>query len=277
VTRATQWASAFGARELDRPYARPLVESFEYERSKAASLIAGGLAYRIFFWAIALGLVLAAVASYLEDWQPGSLDSAARRFGLSGVVASSATEAVTAGSRSRISFLVIGLVLMVWFGIGAVRALRGVSALAWELPLPRLVRPVRAGIVFSVVGFGSTAVVSASGGLGKLGWFFELLTPLVVLAGVAAIATGVLLLLPRPAGLGWRGVLPGAILISAGDLAIQLFVTYYLAEKLERSPRLYGSLGSASVIMFWLYIVARLIVSAIFLNATLERRRLRSG
>lgn len=215
--------------------------------------------------------------SYLEDWHPGSLDSAARRFGLSGVVASSATEAVTAGNHSRIYFLVFGVVLMVWFGIGVVRALRGVAALAWELQLPRLARPVHAGVLFSAIAFGSTAAISATGGLRKLGGILELVGPLVTLAVVTAIAVGVMLLLPRPDGLEWKALLPGAVLISVGDLGVQLFVTYYLAEKLERSPKLYGSLGAASVIMFWLYIVARLIVSGMFLNATLERRRARSA
>lgn len=277
MTRATQWASAFGARELDRPYARPLVESFEFERSKAASLVAGGLAYRIFFWSIALGVTLAAVMSYVEDWHAGSLDSAARRFGIGGVVAGSATEAVTGGAHSRLYLLGAGLVLMVWFGIGVVRALRGVASLAWEIPVARLRRPIEAGLAFSAIAVGAIVLIAAIGGLRTLGGPLALLAPLLTFAGVGLVALGALWLLPHPDALAWRALVPGAVVISVGDLGIQLFVTYYLAEKLQRSPQLYGSLGAASVIMFWLYIVARLIVTAMFLNATLERRRLRNA
>ena len=262
---------------LKQPLIQPFAESALTERTRAASLVAGGLAYRIFFWTIPLGVVLAAVASYVEDWHPGSLDNAARRFGISGVVASSATEAVTEGTHSRFYFLIIGVGLMGWFGIGVVRALRGVAALAWGIQIPRLARPLHASFAFSGIAFGSTAALSALGAFRRLGAVPEVLGFLLAIAGVTAVALGVMMLLPHPTHLGWRAFLPGALLISIGNLGIQLFVMFYLAAKLERSPAFYGSLGAASVILLWLYVIARLIVSAMFLNATLEHRRAHGG
>ena len=43
--------------------------------------------------------------------------------------------------------------------------------------------------------------------------------------------------------------------------------------RLGRSSELYGSLGAATVILLWLYIIARLITLSAFLNATLWERR----
>jgi uncharacterized BrkB/YihY/UPF0761 family membrane protein len=54
---------------------------------------------------------------------------------------------------------------------------------------------------------------------------------------------------------------------------MHLVVVLYLAPRLAHSPSLYGSLGAATVVMLWLYLIARLVVSAAFLNATLWQRK----
>jgi uncharacterized BrkB/YihY/UPF0761 family membrane protein len=53
---------------------------------------------------------------------------------------------------------------------------------------------------------------------------------------------------------------------------MHVVVVLYLAPKLSRSPSLYGALGGATVVMLWLYLIARLFVLAAFLNATLWDR-----
>ena len=65
------------------------------------------------------------------------------------------------------------------------------------------------------------------------------------------------------------------MLAGLGMILVQVFVSIYLAPRLESQPQLYGALGGATVLLLWLYIVARLIVSAAFLNATLWDRRQR--
>ena len=67
----------------------------------------------------------------------------------------------------------------------------------------------------------------------------------------------------------WRDLLPGAVVVAVGMQALHLVVALYLAPKLGRSSELYGALGAATVILLWLYLVARLIVSGAFLNAML--------
>jgi uncharacterized BrkB/YihY/UPF0761 family membrane protein len=59
------------------------------------------------------------------------------------------------------------------------------------------------------------------------------------------------------------------VLVALGGQAIHLAVVLYLAPKLGRSSELYGALGAATVILLWLYLVARLLVAAAFLNAAL--------
>ena len=55
--------------------------------------------------------------------------------------------------------------------------------------------------------------------------------------------------LPHPREVGWRRQLPGAALVGAGITGVQIFLAYYLAGRLERTPALYGTLGAAVVVL----------------------------
>ena len=59
------------------------------------------------------------------------------------------------------------------------------------------------------------------------------------------------------------------MLLALGTQAIHLVVALYLAPKLGRSSELYGALGAATVVLLWLYLLARLVVAGAFLNAAL--------
>ena len=65
----------------------------------------------------------------------------------------------------------------------------------------------------------------------------------------------------------WQRLLPGAALVAVGAEVLHFAVILYIAPKLGRSSELYGTLGSATVVLLWLYLVARLIVAGAFLNA----------
>jgi len=202
-----------------------------------------------------------------------SLVDAGKSFGLSGVAAQSATSAVRDESHARWYLLVAGLVLLTYFGVGAVRALRVAALVAWQLDPVRLRRPIRASATFTalaVLGLGLTLLSS---------WVRHHDVPLGTLTTVGTIFAFLLLALfafehlPHPESTTWRSLLPGSLLVACGITAIHLFTVYYLADKLERSPKLYGTLGASTVVLLGLFLIARVIVSAMFLNATLERRR----
>ena len=154
------------------------------------------------------------------------------------------------------------------------RALRVTAFIAWQVKPARLHRPIRASAVFTalfVLGIGITMLASwerhHSAGLG-------LATAIAGIAGYAALALLAFHLLPRPEGTGWRDLLPGALLVGFGITAIHVFVVYYLSDKLERSPQLYGVLGASTVVLLGLFLIARVAVASMFLNATIKRRRI---
>jgi uncharacterized BrkB/YihY/UPF0761 family membrane protein len=264
--RALVWARA------RVPGADHAWEALERDRFAGGALIAGGLAYRLFFWLVPFGLVLAALLSFWERSDSSGLEDAAQEFGLSAVAAQGATEAIAQEAHGAWYYLIVGLVLLLWFGIGAVRALRVAHAVAWHERPDKLRRPVAAGFVFSL--FLTTLILVSAAGqvlreqLGGVG----LLGTVALVAVYAAVALWMMTLLPHRDA-PWTALVPGAVLLALGVQAMHLVVVLYLTPKLGRSSQLYGALGAATVILFWLYLTARLLTAAAFLNAALWERR----
>ena len=223
-------------------------------------------------WLVPLGLVSATVASFFVTADAPELERVANGRGLAAVAAAAARGAIETGDRGAWYLIVFGSVLVLWFGYGVVRALLIVHALAWR-EHPRKVRnPVLAGAAFTAVAVVLGAVAAAiGGGIGRadLGPAATVIATVVVYAG-AALAVS--LLFPH-GGAPPRALVPGALLISAGGLALHVFVGVYLAPKLGRSVDLYGVLGASTVILLWLYLIASLITLSAFLNSTLWFRR----
>lgn len=62
-----------------------------------------------------------------------------------------------------------------------------------------------------------------------------------------------------------------------GAVGMHVIVSVYLAPKAGGSVSTYGMLGAATVILLWLYLLARLISIAAFFNAALWKGRQPSG
>jgi uncharacterized membrane protein (DUF4010 family) len=142
--RARVASARTGAWARELPGAPLVTASLEPERMAAAGLLAGGLAHRLFFWLVPLGLVFAAVLSFWYEESPGGLEDAASEFGLGGAATRSALEAISQQSHARWYFLGAGILLLAWFTTGVVRALIVAHAVAWRLRPEKLAHPLKA-------------------------------------------------------------------------------------------------------------------------------------
>jgi uncharacterized BrkB/YihY/UPF0761 family membrane protein len=254
------------------PWVGQAIRSFEREQRSGAGLLAGGLAYRFFFWLVSFGLLTAAIASFWVRADRHSMEDAAKSFGLSGVASHSAAGAISSGAHSRWYLLVAGIVAVTYFGIGAVRALRVTAIVGWRLEPTRMRKPLSASGTFTslfIIALAATSFASWVRHHTPVGGVIFTVSLAIVFAALALFAFH---LLPRAEGTGWSDLVPGAVLVGVGCTCIHVFTVYYLSAKLERSPKLYGTLGAATVVLLGLYLIARVIVSAMFLNATLARR-----
>jgi membrane protein len=247
-------------------------QAFDREMVHGGGLLAGGLAYRLFLWLLPIGLVGSQLLGLWLGVSDESVEDAAKEFGIGAAAVASASNAVETSTGNRIALLLFGVLLLAWFSVGFVRALQLAYALAWGVPRPRLRKPLLAVLIFNGLVL-SVAVASAA-----LAWLraelglFGIVGVLLTLAFQATVGVVVMWLLPRRAE-RWQELVPGAVLIAVGSQLLSLAVVFYLAPKIGRSSELYGTLGTASVLLVWLYLLARLITSGAFLNATLWERR----
>ena len=95
VERLLEWARA------NIPGTGPGLEALERETTAGGTLIAGGLAYRLFLWLLPFSLVVAAIASF---WQ-GDLEAGGKGVGLTSSAAKTMSQVIANGSHERWYFL----------------------------------------------------------------------------------------------------------------------------------------------------------------------------
>ena len=229
-------------------------------------MLGGGLAYRFFFWVLALtvllsgglGLASASGADVAED---------SSEVGVTDALAAIVANAAEQSESGRWWLILTGAVLFLWFSYGLLRALHLVHAAAWRVPPPRLRNIPRA------LGFIVAAPIVLLAATGAAGWVrahaanpLGLLTTLAIAVGFGAIWVWVSMYLPSR-DVPWTAFLPGAILLGLGLEALHVFTTYFLEEKLANASDLYGVLGLATTALFYLFLVGRGVVWAAELNA----------
>jgi membrane protein len=160
--------------------------------------------------------------------------------------------------------------------MSAARAIRAVHNIAWEGAVIRFRRPLHAAlallaalaacaVVFGIAGR-ARAEFGLAGTLITIGSFF----------GFFGIWLLVAWLLPH-GDVPWTALVPGAVLFALGVQLVHLATALFIADKVARASETYGSLGVAFTVLFWLYVVSRVVVASAMLNAALWEHRHPTG
>jgi hypothetical protein len=236
------------------------------DRRIAGGVLGGGLAYRLFFWMLAVVLLVSGGLGFAADSR-SHLRAGVTDSGLSKAFADSVVTAARESQSGRWWLLALGAFFTLWFSWGLLRALRLVHAAAWQIPVPPLRNAPRsvASVMIAPV------VILALGGAS--GWIraHTSIVPgvgVVVLVGAAYAGLGVLVSMHLPArDVPWTAFLPGAIGLGIGVDLLNAFAVYFLADRLASQSALYGTLGLASTALFYLFLIGRGVVWAAELNA----------
>lgn len=238
------------------------------DKDIAGGVLGGGLAYRFFFWILALSVFVAGGLGFAStsgaDVEEGSQDVGVTNS-LARIIASAADQSESA----RWWLVLSGLVLVLWSSYGLLRALHLVHAAVWRIsppPLRNLPKAVAFVLAAPVVLFAATAAA---------GWVRAHSTDPVGLAATLAIGVcfgavwiWVSMYLPSQ-DVPWTAFLPGAILFGVGLEALHVFTTYFLEAKLANASELYGVLGLATTALFVFFLIGRGVIWAAELNAVL--------
>jgi uncharacterized BrkB/YihY/UPF0761 family membrane protein len=278
VTKARTTAQTATKQLQDARRRSPVVDAafevYERDREVNGNIFAGAVAFRLFLWFLPLSLVVVAGLSFAlaSGTDP---HEAMENFGVSGTTAATIAENLSTSKSSRWWLITLGVIALYGASITLAKAIYRVHAIAWRSPESRLrSHPKVAGLVIFVAGgvLAVTGLAARVRALSGPGWFLRL----GMLALYAAVALGVSWLLPhRDAPVRW--LMPGAVTTAVGVVVLHLVTVVYFSRKLNSASELYGNLGTATVVLLWLYLIARLLVASAVLNATLWDRHLAQG
>lgn len=203
------------------------------------------------------------LVSTSADDLPGTVIS---RLGIEGPTSSQLLrDAFQSAEKSGQAASIVGLLGLLWSGLGLVAAIQFAFDSVWQTQgrgmkdkLYGLAWLAGAGLLF-VGSFALTFLLSripgpawplAIGGNLAVGiplwlWTFHILTNRQV---------------------GWRPLLPGAVLGAAGMQLLQTVGGFYVPRIVSSSSALYGTLGVVFAILAWLLFFGRLLVYSVTLN-----------
>jgi uncharacterized BrkB/YihY/UPF0761 family membrane protein len=237
----------------------------ERNRSVAASVLAGGVAYRLFLWLLPFGLI---VGGALGLGDADGMEEAIAQGGLPEAVVDAIGDIARAAESNWWWLLLTGVPLLLWEGYAGAKALQLIHSLVWRDP-PTRSRPLQSSLVFS----GGMCLFAAAV---LLTWWVRDSTQLaqlgvlvVMIAPIAGLWLWVSLRLPHGTA-SWQALLPGAFLVAVGFQVTHGLVVYLLGPKLEKATSLYGGLGVVATVLFFMWVVGRIVVTAPILNSSLH-------
>ena len=267
-----QRLDAFQARMPGATTARGI---YQRDRRHAGSVLAAGLAFRLFLVLLPLALLASAVLGALAGANAESVPAVEGNLGLRGALVQVVNDSATQARDGWWLLLATGLVLLAYTVNSAQRALRLVHVVAWQDSVQRarpLATVLASLLLIAMLVWGAVGSVAVSR--------FPNAGPLIGLLLIGVLGgTWLLLSMLLPHGKApWRALIPGALIVALALGAMHLFSSYYIPRKLSSASQLYGTLGVAATVMTWLFLACRLIVAATVVNALLwERGRVLGG
>ena len=246
--------------------------ALRHDQRHGGGLLAGALAFRLFGALLPLALLLSVILGYATSVDRTAPEKTGEALGLGSTLLESVGESAKLSTGTRWSVLAFAVVALLWSATSAARAIRAVHSLAWEGRVGRLRRPLPAALALLAAMAAFAAVIAGAGkARAELG-LAGLLISLVALVAFAAIWLALEWLLPH-GDADWKALIPGALLVALGVQLIHLGTVLFIAGRIERSSETYGSLGVAFTLLFWLFVVSRVIVASAMLNAALAGER----
>jgi uncharacterized BrkB/YihY/UPF0761 family membrane protein len=241
------------------------LRAVERNRRVAASVLAGGIAYRIFLWLVPFALV---VGGALGLGDATGIQDALAQGGIPGAVVNAIGDIASAADANAWLLLLAGVPTLLWEGYSGTKALQLTHSLVWNDPPPRP-RPLQSSLAFSGVMCAFIAAVSITWWFRDASTATQVVVFAVTIVPLAALWLRVSLRLPHGTA-SWKALLPGAFLVAVGFQVSHAVVVYLLAPRLEDTTSLYAALGSVTTLLFFMYIAGRIVVTAPILNCSLH-------
>ncbi len=239
------------------------IRAVERNKRVAASVLAGGVAYKVFLWLLPFGLI---VGGALGLSNADDAEDAAAGGGIPGAISNAIGDAARSADSESWWLFAVGVPLLLWAGFTGAKAVQLVHALVWDEAPPKP-KPLQASLAFTGMACAAIAVVAVAARLGDERWQ-SLLASALTIAPIAGLWLWASLHLPHRDA-PWKALLPGALLVAIGFEVLHEVVDTFLVSQLEDATALYGALGAVTTFIFFIYVLALLVVSAPILNSSI--------
>jgi uncharacterized BrkB/YihY/UPF0761 family membrane protein len=240
------------------------LRAVERNQRVAATVLAGGLAYKLFLWLLPFGLIIGGALGLMNAH---STEDAVSNGGLPAAISNAVGDASRSTQSDSWWLLLVGGSALLWSGYTGAKAVQLIHALIWDQTPPRT-KPLLGSLVFT----GTACAVWA--GIAATWWWRDetgrgLLVAALTIAPFAALWLWISLLLPHRDA-PWRSLIPGALLVGIGLPVLHGLIVAFLVPQLQKAQELYGVLGAATTFIFFIYLVALLVVLGAVLNSSLH-------
>jgi membrane protein len=269
MTREQGRWSALLAKYENHPLINIGLRTYQRDREVAGSVVGAAIAFRLFLFFVPLLLFAVGLAGFVSEWV--GADDASRSAGISGALREQIRIAFEQAGSTRWLATFVGLVGMATTGRTLSKVMVASSALAWRLPLTNKASVRVIGALVGLVAGVTVLSVIANRVREEFGIGITSVSFLAVFALYAVAWTAITSLLPR----GTRDpsvLLPGAVLVAATIVGMQAVSQFYLPGQIGRASELYGAVGATIVTLGWFFILGRVIVIALALNAVVHER-----
>lgn len=206
-----------------------------------------------------------AILGFFSAGSPTLAGDIVGELGLTGDARDGIIEAIKTAERSRRAATAIGIVGLLWSGLGLVAALQYAINAAWQVTgrgwrdkLKGLTWLAGAALLFST-SFATSAAIRL---------LPAFLAPLGILAGLS-VNLGLWLWTFKVLGtreVGWKALLPGAVVGAVGLEILKAVGAFYVPGAVASASALYGTLGVVFATLAWLLFFGRLVVYAAVVN-----------
>ncbi len=187
------------------------------------------------------------------------------RLGITGEAERAVVAAVEKARESRRAASLIGIVGLLWSGLGLVAAVQYAVNASWQVT-GRGWRNKLTGLLW--LGGATMLLLSSLALAAAINFLPPFFAPLNIVAGLAVNLALWLWTLKVLANrdVGWRSLLPGAVLGAVGLEILKLVGSVGVPFVVRSASALYGTLGVVFAILAWLLLFGRLVVYCAVLN-----------
>ena len=162
--------------------------------------------------------------------------------------------------------LAIGLVALAWTTVGLIRGVHYAFAQAWGMEITPRRGLIRHAGFFMVTAILLVILFAAVGALQRQGPVFALLGTAGTFALVGASRFAVCRTMPRRTA-GWLDLVPGVVLGTLATAGVQAFAAVYFPQRIASASAVYGGLGVAIAILFYMFLIGYMLVGTAFINS----------